>query len=60
MATVGWMVQKKDPVLGRTGDFPDYSELFMFGWSGKYRIRVTVQPKEGKAFRADFAWTHAV
>ena len=53
-------VQRKDLILGRTGDIPDYSEIFMFGWSGKYQIRVTVQPKDGKPMRADFAWSHVV
>jgi hypothetical protein len=53
-------VQKKDLVLGRTGEIPDYSEIFIFGWSGKYRVRVTVEPKDGKPFRADFTWSHQV
>ena len=53
-------VQKKDLVLSRTAGIPDYSEIYMFGWSGKYRIRVTIEPRQGKPIRADFVWTHTV
>jgi hypothetical protein len=53
-------MQKKDLVLGRTANIPDYSEIFIFGYSGEYRIRVTVQPKQGKPIRAAFVWKHYV
>jgi hypothetical protein len=53
-------VQKKELVLGRTAGIPDYSEIFIFGWSGKYRVRVTIEPRQGKPIRADFVWTHTV
>jgi hypothetical protein len=54
-------VQKKSLKNGSTAGVADYSEIFAFGWSGKYRIRVTVQPREAKrALRTDFVWTHVI
>lgn len=41
-----------------TAGVPDYSEVFVFGNSGKYRIRVTIElPGIKKPLSADFAWT---
>ena len=38
-------VQKK-PLMGMiTAGFPDYSEVFYFGWSGRYNVRVLVKRK---------------
>jgi hypothetical protein len=45
---------------GQTGDFPDFSELFDFGRSGKYRIRVIVSTRDGRQVRADFVHNQAV
>ena len=52
--------QSKQLVASRTVGIPDYSETFTFGWSGRYRIHVTVEPKAGKAVDADFVWMHVV
>ena len=54
-------VQKKDLKPGSTSGAADYSEIFGFGWSGQYRIRVTIQPSDAKkALRTDFTWTHVI
>lgn len=37
-------VEKKPLMAMITAGFPDYSEVFQFGWSGKYRVRVIVMP----------------
>lgn len=38
-------VQRK-PLMGMiTSGVPDYSEVFDFGWSGNYTVRVNVTPK---------------
>ncbi len=40
---------------------PDYSEIFQFGWSGKYTIRVSVTPKPGaKPVETRFTVNHSV
>lgn len=53
--------QKKLLVAGSTAGFPDYSEIFQFGWSGQYRIRVTIERPGGKRpVRTDFKWTHII
>ena len=54
-------VEKKALERGSTAGIPDYSGIFMFGWSGKYRIRVIVErPGAGKSLRADFVWSHSI
>lgn len=54
-------VQKKSLKNGSTAGTADYSEIFGFGWSGKYRIRVTIQPGGAKkAQKTDFIWTHVI
>jgi hypothetical protein len=35
-------VEKKPLLHTHAGGLPDYSELFEFGWSGEYKIRVTI------------------
>lgn len=37
--------QRKALMAMTTAGVPDYSEVFDFGWSGKYDLRVTVTPK---------------
>ena len=37
--------QKKLAMAMVTAGFPDYSEVFDFGWSGKYVVRVLIQRK---------------
>ena len=54
-------VQKKSLKNGNTNGAADYSEIFGFGWSGNYRIRVIIQPGGSKkALRTDFVWTHVI
>jgi len=38
-------VQKKPALAMVTAGFPDYSEVFEFGWSGTYVVRVLVKRK---------------
>jgi len=38
-------VQKKPAMAMVTAGFPDYSEVFDFGWSGTYLVRVMVKRK---------------
>jgi hypothetical protein len=40
------VVQKKPAVAMVTAGFPDYSEVFQFGWSGEYRVTVLVHRKD--------------
>jgi len=39
---------------------PDYSELFVFGWSGKYSLRVRVTPPGAKAVETRFVVEHRI
>ena len=49
-------VQRKSAMAMTTAGFPDYSEVFEFGWSGKYLITVLVKRKgAAKPVRARFA-----
>ena len=36
-------VQKKSAMAMVTAGYPDYSEVFEFGWSGRYALRVLVK-----------------
>lgn len=38
-------LQKKPLVAMSTAGYPDYSEVFDFGWSGKYVLRVLIRRK---------------
>src|SRR5512134_1200584 len=38
-------VQKKPAAPMVTAGFPDYSEVFDFGWSGSYAVRVSIKRK---------------
>lgn len=40
-------VEKKTLLHTQAGGLPDYSELFVFGWSGEYSIRVLITPRSG-------------
>jgi hypothetical protein len=40
------VVQKKPAMAMVTSGFPDYSEVFAFGWSGDYRVTVLVKRKD--------------
>ena len=40
---------------------PDYSELFVFGWSGNYDVRVSVSPrKDAKPVKTSFRVHHVL
>jgi ABC-type glycerol-3-phosphate transport system substrate-binding protein len=52
----------KRPLL-RTGagGLPDYSELFVFGWSGRYALNVSIAARPGaKPVKASFAVNHSL
>ena len=53
---------EKKTLLHTQGDgFPDYSELFRFGWSGEYSIRVLVTPKgAAKPIEARYTIAHSI
>ena len=53
---------EKKALLHTQGDgLPDYSELFVFRWSGKYSIRVIITSQPGaKPIEARFTVTHAI
>ena len=54
-------VQKKPLLRTQGGGLPDYSELFTFGWSGEYSIRVMITPKPGaKPIETRFTFNHTV
>lgn len=42
-------LQKKRLMAMITSGFPDYSEVFEFGWSGRYTVRVSIRPKGAAA-----------
>jgi hypothetical protein len=43
------------------GGVPDYSELFVFGWSGTYAVRVNVTPWAGaKPVKTSFTVHHQI
>ena len=47
-------VQKKPALPMVTAGYPDYSEVFDFGWSGSYVVRVSVKRKAAKPIDAVF------
>jgi hypothetical protein len=47
-------VQKKRAAPMVTAGYPDYSEVFDFGWSGSYVVRVSVKRKAAKPIEAVF------
>ncbi len=54
-------VERKTLLHTQSGGFPDYSDLFVFGWSGEYAIRVIIVPKPGaKPIEARFTVHHAI
>jgi hypothetical protein len=54
-------VEKKPLLHTQGGGLPDYSELFVFGWSGEYSIRVIITPRPGaKPIEARFTVNHMV
>jgi len=63
------LVEVKDPkgkverhplLKTQSAGLPDYSEIFQFGWTGNYAIRVIVTPKPGaKAIETRFTVGHS-
>lgn len=54
-------VEKKPLLHTQSGGFADYSELFVFGWSGEYSIRVIITPKPGaKPIETRFTVHHVI
>jgi hypothetical protein len=54
-------LEKKALLHTQAGGLPDYSELFVFSWSGDYAIRVVITPKGGaKPVETSFTVNHKV
>ena len=54
-------VDKKPLLHTQAGGFPDYSELFRFGWPGEYTIRVIITPQPGaKPIETVFIVNHTI
>jgi|GEM_PF-2639083 len=54
-------LEKKVMVPAKTAGTPDYSEIFGFGYSGKYVIRVVIVRKDTKKLlKVNFTWEHQV
>lgn len=54
-------IQRKPLMAMTTAGVPDYSEVFDFGWSGKYSLRVTVTPKgAAKPVKTRFTVNHYI
>lgn len=54
-------VEKKPLLHTQAGGLPDYSELFEFGWSGEYKVRVIITPRPGASpVEAEFTVTHKI
>jgi hypothetical protein len=47
-------LQKKPLMAMVTAGYPDYSEVFDFGWSGKYIVRVMIKRKGARPVEASF------
>jgi hypothetical protein len=55
------IVQKKTALAMVTAGFPDYSEVFDFGWSGTYLVRVLIKRKAAsKPMEAVFTIRRAI
>ena len=44
----------------QSGGLPDYSELFTFGWSGEYKVRVIIKRPGAAPIETLFTVHHAV
>jgi hypothetical protein len=54
-------VEKKPLLHTQAGGLPDYSELFVFAWSGEYAVRVIITPRSGaKPVEVGFSVHHQV
>ena len=55
------VVQKKALMPMVTAGYPDYSEVFDFGWSGKYQLRVLIERKAGaRPIETTFTVNHVI
>jgi hypothetical protein len=54
-------VETKPMLHTQAGGVPDYSELFTFGWSGEYKIRVIITLNSGaKPIETRFTVRHSI
>jgi hypothetical protein len=54
-------VEKRPLLHTQAAGMPDYSELFVFSWSGNYSIRVIITPKPGaKPVETVFVVHHSI
>jgi hypothetical protein len=53
-------VETKPLLHTKGGGLPDYSELFIFGWSGEYKVRVVIERPGAAAIETRFTVHHAV
>ena len=53
-------VQKKALLHTSAAGMPDYSELFVFGWSGTYSLRVTANRANEKPLKTTFTVHHSL
>jgi hypothetical protein len=53
-------VSTKPLLHTQAGGLADYSELFEFGWSGEYSIRVTIRPHSGPPVETRFKVHHTI
>jgi hypothetical protein len=54
------VVQKKALMPMVTAGYPDYSEVFDFGWSGMYQLRVVILRKGARPVEAAFSINHVI
>ena len=52
-------VETKPLLHTQGGGLPDYSELFVFGWSGEYKVRVIVKRPGAAPIETRFVVHHA-
>jgi hypothetical protein len=53
-------VEMKPMLHTQSGGLPDYSELFTFGWSGEYKVRVIIKRPGAAPIETVFTVHHAV
>jgi hypothetical protein len=53
-------VEKKALLHTSAAGMPDYSELFVFGWSGTYSLRMTATRPNAKPLKTTFTVHHSI
>jgi hypothetical protein len=53
-------VETKPMLHTQAGGLPDYSELFVFSWSGEYKVRVIVKRPGAAPIETRFTVHHAI